>query len=286
MKKFCLVLALFFCCLGVFSLDLGVRAGIGNLSFDTSRDSPILAGDFKPVLFPLGQIKASGTYLDLFKFEGIFERDPILRNRVGGEVELMAGPVSISAGPFIGLFNTRENLLSLGLSGGLFLEFPGILFIRLKAGTSLGAVKAVGDYSMDMSQISLGFWLPNLVNTLSLTTKSYGVQHTLSNYVEDKLWRTAYSGEIYSKGIPYTIRIDIGYQSLTRSYTAPSSGADIFNSIFLGFETEIALTPLLKILFGAEMPVYSWGKSPLSRPNNLWIFQAHAGIVYTFDSKF
>jgi hypothetical protein len=291
MKKTCLVPVLFLCCLGVFSLDISATAGLGNHSFDPTRDSAITsggtAGDFKPVLFPLGQVKASGTYSDLFNFEGILERDPILRNRVGGEVELMAGPVSISAGPFIGLLNTPENVLSLGFSGGLSLEIPGILFATLKAGTNLGTVKVVGDYSMDMSRISLGFWLPNLINTLSLTTKTYGVQHTLNDYIEDKLWRVAYNGEIYSKGVPYVIRIDIGYQSLTRTYTDPgTTSTDEFNSIFLGFETEIAVTPLLKILFGAEMPIYSWGKTPLNRPKDAWIFQAHGGIVYTFESKF
>jgi hypothetical protein len=293
MKKTCLAALLFFIGLDVFSLDLSVKAGLGNHSFDTNQESAVtsggVAGDFKPVLFPLGQVKASGTYSDLFNFEGVFERDPILRNRVGGEVELLAGPVSISAGPFIGLLNTPENVLSLGFSGGLALEIPGILFAKLKAGTNLGTVKAVGDYSMDMTQISLGFWLPNLINTVSLSTKTFGVQHTLSNYIEDKLWRVAYNGEIYSKGVPYVIRIDMGYQSLTRGYTDTLTSvkeADEFNSIFLGFEAEIAVTPLLKILFGAEMPVYSWGKTPLSRPKDAWIFQAHGGIVYSFDSKF
>jgi hypothetical protein len=293
MKKTFLVLVLFLSCLSVFSLDLSVKAGLGNHSFDTKQDTAItsggVAGNFKPALFPVGQVRASGPYSDLFNFEGILERDPILRNRVGGEVELLAGPVSISAGPFIGLLNTPENVLSLGFSGGISLEIPGILFANLKAGTNLGSVKAVGDYSMDMTRISLGFWLPNLINTLSLSTKTFGVQHTLSNFIEDKLFRVAYSGEIYSKGVPYVIRIDMGYQSLTRGYTDTATSlkeSDEFNSIFLGFEAEIAVTPLLKILFGAEMPVYSWGKTPLSRPKDVWLFQAHGGIIYSFDSKF
>jgi hypothetical protein len=262
---------------------------LGNHSFNTHRESPLGGGSFEPTLFPFAQIKATGTYSDLFNFEGSLERDPILRNRVGGEVELLAGPVSLSAGPFIGLFNSPETMLNLGFSGGLGLDIPGIFFAKLKGSTNLGTVKAVGDYSMDSSLAAVGFWLPNLVSTFSLITKTYGVQNSVSRYIEDKLFRVEYNGEIYAKGVPYTIRIDIGYQSLKRSYTdtvTPLNEADEFRSIFLGFETEIAITPVLKILIGAEMPVYSWGKNPLTKPDNAWLFQAHGGIVYSFDSKF
>jgi hypothetical protein len=279
MKKLCLAAILLCAGIGAFSLDLSAVAGLGNLSFDTERKTPIGNGGFEPFLYPLVLVKAEGDYSDMFGLYGSFERDPILRNRLGGEAKFTIGPLSIAAGPFAGLFNSPENAFRIGFSGGVGLNIPGIFFVGFRGSTTLGPTDSPGDYHSETISASAGFWLPNLVNTLSFSVRNFNLKNTAGSE-EDRLWRIEYNAEIYSKGVPYTVRIDMGYQSLTRSYTTDT---DEVCSVFLGFETDIALTPLFKIRLGAEMPVYCWGKYPLGNPDTIWLFQARGGFVYTIN---
>jgi hypothetical protein len=57
----------------------------------------------------------------------------------------------------------------------------------------------------------------------------------------------------------------------------------VYNVIFLGAETSFNVKPNLKLILGAEMPVYSWGTKPLTKKDKLVLFQAHAGFTYTIE---
>jgi hypothetical protein len=142
-------------------------------------------------------------------------------------------------------------------------------------------MKEQGDYTAEMTSFSLGFWLPNLVNTLSVNSKKYSTYQTNTLYTEDELHRFSNRFQIHAKPEPYTIAIDMGYQTLSRSYN--SSDKDTLRSIFLGFETALTVKPRLTIVFGAEMPIYSWGIESPGSTGHIWLFQAFAGFVWTFD---
>ncbi|MDR2768623.1 MAG: hypothetical protein LBB82_09910 [Treponema sp.] len=283
MRKTVFLAGLVFWGTALFALDLTVTGGFGNFAFDPKDKHEIGGGEFDGNYAASGKIELTDTLSDLFRFTTALERDPVLRNSLGGELEIGVENFSFAIGPFFGIFNSSDYFKP-GISTSLEIVFPGIIFGRIDAGATLQGVDGEGDYSTLSSEIAVGFWLPHLVNIISLATKKFSIQETGYLYTEDSLWRFQYRGEIHSKSNNYIVAIDIGYQTLRRSYEAASAASyDEVRAVFLGFDASITVKPLLTILLGLESPVYFWGKAPLERGGRSLFFQAMAGFRYRFE---
>ncbi|MDR2661754.1 MAG: hypothetical protein LBC31_02015 [Treponema sp.] len=270
----------------LFALEFSASTGAGNLAFNTWSEEPLESGGFNGHPYPFGRAALTDFVSETLGYSVSLERDPVLRNILNGELKVNAGLFSFSLGPLFGLFDTRENPLKPGVSAGIGLDLPGIIFGSLKGGAVFGSLHEKGDYTLETGSIALGFWLPNLVNTVSLTTKKFTLLQTGDLLTEDELLRFCYRAEIYSKNVPYTVSVDMGYQTLIRSYDGPLvSVKDTYHVIFLGFEAAVTIRPLFILLFGAEIPVYSWGKAPLTRGDQAWFVQGFAGFKWTIDKN-
>ncbi|MDR2312985.1 MAG: hypothetical protein LBE02_00435 [Spirochaetaceae bacterium] len=268
------------------ALDFSAVAGAGNLSFDRESRAPMGAKEFSGHPYPLGRIGISGDFSDLFGFSVFFQRDPVLGNILEGILQLDTGYLSFSLGPLFSISNTRGTIFSPGITTGMRLGIPGIIFIEVKGMGNLGSFSEEGDYAIESSSAALGFWLPHLVNTLSVSVKKFGLLREMDLFTGDQVWRFCYRGEIYAKNVPYTIFIDMGYQTLTRSYTDQGlETSDHIRSIFLGFEASVKVRPLFALVFGAEIPLYTWGKEPLVRSSGAWFIQGFAGFVWSFEAN-
>jgi hypothetical protein len=285
-KKVFLTCALLLFGVCLFSLDLSAVAGAGNLSFNTLSEEPLGNGEFNGYPYPFGRIALTDVVSETLGYSVSLERDPVLRNVLNGELRITAGLFSFSLGPLFGLFDTRESPFKPGVSAGIGVDFPGIIFASLRGGTIFGALRETGDYTLETGAVTLGFWLPNLVNTLSFTAKKFSLLQAGALLTEDELFRFCYRAEIYSKNVPYTVFIDMGYQTLIRSYDGPLvNEKDTYHTFFLGFEAAITVRPLFTLLFGAEMPIYSWGKLPLARGDHAWFVQGFAGFRWTIGKN-
>jgi hypothetical protein len=273
------------------ALELRFFGGTGNHSFDPEGKTPLGAGAvrFEPHIFPLGLISLEGKFSDTMDFSAVYERDPLLGNRLLGNVGFEMSVFRLDFGPFIGLFNSREQLLNPGLAAALALEFPGIIFGSLKAESTLGSPASFpGDYLQQTGEVALGFWVPYVVCTLSLNTRSFSRRKTDDLLLKDELIRYQFRADIFTKNVPYTIRIDMGYQSLKRIYTDSLTGtsADELKSIYIGFEGTYRIIPSLRLILGAEMPVFVWGEQPLKGPEkNKIIYQFGMGLIWTLPEK-
>jgi hypothetical protein len=286
------------------ALDLRVSGGIGNLSFDKKEESFLDTEIFAPTLYPYGSIGLEGDYSDFADFSAAFEIDPILRNRLLANAGFNLGYIRIDIGPFIGLFNTEEQKINSGISAGMGVEFPGIAFGSVAVGSTIGSLtNKPGEYIQHTGDISIGVWVPHVVCTFSLNEKSYTGRVNDELITKDESIRYQLRADMFSKNVPYTIRIDMGYQSLTRSYIPQGSAAtvydpitfefdsvpsdtDEFRSIYFGFEGTYRIVPKIQIVLGAEMPVFSWGKTPLGSPDKeTFFYQAHVGLVWTLPEK-
>ncbi|MDR1505678.1 MAG: hypothetical protein LBI67_01110 [Treponema sp.] len=283
MKKTAAFTALFFAAaLSLGSMELTVLGGMGNGFFDTKSLNPVGGGEFKGSLYPFFRVQLDETVSDFFSFSGALERDPVLRNRSWAEAEFSAGFVSVSVGPVLGLFNSRESVVRPGIQAGIRLDFPGIIFAGFNAGSTLGSLRAEGDYEARHGEFALGFWLPNIVNTISVSEKKYDSRETGTIDTLDAIRRYQYRAGIYAKGFPFEVQVDFGYETLTRRVTDASVvETDTYNIIFLGAETTVGVKPGFSLIFGVETPVYSWGQKPLEKKDKLLLFQAHAGFMYT-----
>jgi hypothetical protein len=273
----------------VFSLDLTLKGGAGNWSFDKDGVTSLgsAEGKFGPNWYSLGLIRISGDYSDLISYGAAIERDPILRNRISTDFGLNFSFIHLNIGPFMGILNSRDRIINPGISVGLAMEWPGIPFGSVRAGSTLGAgLDDPGDYTQETGEMALGFWLPHVINTLSVSYKRYREQSNIILATRDEQLRYQYTAEVFSKNVPYTVEIDMGYQILKRAYNAFFlTDTDTLKSVFLGLETTIRINPILTILLGGEIPVYSWGEKPMRNPGNALLFQAHTGFIISFPPK-
>jgi hypothetical protein len=273
------------------ALELRFFGGAGNHAFDPGGETSLGAADmrFQPHAFTLGLISLEGEVSDTVDFSAAYERDPLLGNRLLGAVGFELGVVRLDFGPFIGLFNTGEQVLSPGIAAALGLEFPGIIFGSLKAGSTIGSpVSAPGDYAQQTGEIALGFWVPHVVCSLSMNVRTFTRRKSGDLLLKDGHTRWQFRADVFTKNVPYTIRIDMGFQSLKRSYTSPATetSADELKSIYIGFEGSWRLLPSLRLILGAEMPVFSWGEKPLKGlEKDAVLYQFGGGLVWTLPEK-
>jgi hypothetical protein len=273
----------------VFTVDLTIRGGAGNMAFDP-EETASLGGrgeGFSPRPYPIALVQAAGEYSSLISYSMAIERDPILRNRLTTNFGFTLGFIRLDVGPFMGFFNSWERIITPGISAGVTLEWPGILFGALGAGSTIGSgIRSYGDYTQETGSAVLGFWVPHVVNTLGVNLKRFTKQVDDTLITEDEWLRYHLRAEVFTKNVPYTVLVDMGYQTLKRSYFTPlQTETDTLKSVFLGFETTFRINSIVKIILGAEMPVYSWGEASLKNPRDVVLYQAHTGIVLTFAGK-
>jgi hypothetical protein len=272
--------------LGGFSLDLTLKGGLGNMNFDPERREALGEGVFSPSgIYPLGQIRIDWEYSGTMNFSAAFERDPLLRNTIGANVGFTTGVIRLDMGPFMGFFNTPGDTMTPGISTAINLEIPGRVFASVKVASTIGAgLKVQGGYVQESGEISLGFWVPYVVVTLGVKNRGFTEQITDNLVIMDEQIRYQFGADVFAKNVPYTVHIDMGYQSLKRSYVTPEPVAtDELKSIFVGFEAVFTIRPFTRLILGAESPLYSWGEAPLKAPPiNTPLFQAHAGVSLSF----
>jgi hypothetical protein len=286
MKRFLFAALCLSAVLRLNGAELTVQGGLGNVFFDTKNTGPIGSGEFEGALYPLARIQVDQSVSDLVAFSGVLERDPVLRNRFRAEAKISSGLFAVSAGPLLGLFNSDESVIRPGVQAGIRFDLPGIVFAAFNAGSTFGSLRSEGDYEARHSRLELGFWLPNIINTISISEKSYDSQETENLEVRDRILRYQYSADIYAKNVPFEVALNFGYEMLARSvsdFSASTFEEDVYNSIFLGAETSFNIRPELRLLLGGEMPVYSWGKKPLTKKDKLVLFEVYAGFTYIIE---
>ena len=301
MKKVLFIILILCCVLSsqVFSLDLELIGGLGNLAYNQERTSALSDPDnpraFTPHLFPLALARLSGEYKS-FAYNLGFERDPVVRNRLFANLRADLDYFFIEAGPFIGLFNTSKLPFNPGISTAMGLGFPGIVFARAGASSNLGTVMDITDnYSQNTGNISVEFWIPHLVCSLNMSYRSFTIREQANLLIEDESRRYYFSADAYTKNIPYTIRVDLGFEKLSRSYVSQkidndsivkSTQTDEFKSVFMGLEGTYTFSPALKFLLGGEMPVYFWSVRPMKDPaKKTVLFEAHIGVIWKISNS-
>ena len=299
MKKILIpLLILFFCQTDWASpLEIEISGGVGNIAYDKSNTAA-LSGDednpgaFKPMYYPLVLARVSGEFGGLGYNVG-FERESILRNRLFANIRLDHEYFFIEAGPVFGLFNTDKLPVNPGVSAALGLMYPGIIFAEAAGSSTLAAIpmEKEGNYSQISADLRAGFWVPYVICSFNMSLKSFSLREKTTLLIEDEQIRYFFRADAFTKNFPYTVRVDLGYQNLKRSYTSmevvvskivQTSISDEFKSFFIGIEGIFSLGPDWKLLLGAEMPFYSWAERPMMEPpKSTILFEARMGFIWT-----
>ena len=267
------------------ALDLEIRGGLGNISQEGERGSPLAKTQtFVPDLSSFYGITISGETGANLYFSGGYEFDPILKNRIFGNIGVTLDILTIEAGPFLGFDEIESFLDAPGLSFSARIEYPGYFFMGIQTASSLGSLMGnEGDFSQKFSTIEAGVSTHNMVYSFIRESKSYTRQRSDVLSTTDILNRTFFRIEYHEKNNPFTLTFDAGHQLLSRAYnykTPPSAKNDL-EMVFVGIDAEVALSRGFKFLLGGEIPIVNWTSNTMGRPDGVFLFSVHTGIILT-----
>ena len=287
-----------FCVIPLHGIEIEITGGVGDISFDTGSKeflgSDIDPQPFAPHFYPLIKAVVSGESGFIY-YRGGFEREPILRNRIFANVGINLNFFNIDVGPFVGIFNTQQQMFNPGLSIALGLQVPGIIFMNLHASSSLGgALKTIGENYQSDGAITAGFYVPYVICSFNLETRSFSHNRESNLLTEDSLTKYFFRADVFTKNVPFTVRIDMGYGMLKRIYYSQSilegpppelvSDAliDEFKFVYVGAGVTFNINSTVSILFSGEVPVYYWSVPKMKNLEKGVLFNATAGVVLTF----
>jgi hypothetical protein len=286
MKRLFIVFILFFIgTMFLFSLEFGADFRIGNYAFSHDRVSTDLSfpGDF----FDWGlSLYGTQQISDNFRIDFGFFSDQILRNISYTTISYVEGIMSIGIGPFFGYFNPNlEPILKPGISANVKFDFPGLLFVGLRADSTLNT-RLIQDYDyiQERTGVNVGFYVPNAICTLSVENKKF-TQFISGNDVVDSLLEFAFNSEIYKKNTPYKINVGFAYDILSKTFLAGTAATkQTLGSIVLKTAIEFNITEAVFFTFDLDTSIYTYGYDTLlAITPPLFVFSGHTGIKINID---
>jgi hypothetical protein len=276
--------ALFFVCAAAgFGMDFAVGGWVGNLGFRTDRaasDATFPGADY----FWGVSVEGSQQISDSVSFTTGFTMDPVLRNTVSTMFTYTEKILTVGVGPFFGFLNSESTLMKSGISTSIKLELPGIAFVSFRSDSSIGSgLVLTGDYQQSLSDISLGFYVPNAICTLSINSRSFE-QKAAAALVIDSLTAYTFSTDIFKKNVPYRLIVSFAYQSLSRSFVGSATSDSTLNSLIIGTEIHVSIGDSWQVQAGIEGNVYSFGQGNLVGSDPLFLFRTFMGVKTNVDS--
>ena len=243
-------------------MEISTLFHISDISFNKSDTAPV--SDFSGTYYPWGiSIFGSDEINDDMSLKVGVLYDPILRYTTYTLFEYQHSFFKLGVGPFFGLFNTNETILKSGISTSVRVELPGIMFASLKADSSIGSrfVK-VGDYLQEFNEISVGYYIPNAICSLNLTSKTFVTKQGTNLEVNDSFTEYAFKVDIFQKNVAFRALLSFAYQTLTRTYldtAVPQTNENTLNSLVLGTDFTFKIADGIDLMTNLESNIYSFG---------------------------
>ncbi|OHD76107.1 MAG: hypothetical protein A2V99_03590, partial [Spirochaetes bacterium RBG_16_67_19] len=261
-------------------LELSTRFDLGNLGFDpdrTSADATYSGADY----YWGGAVEVTHGFSEKMAIRAGFSRETVLRNLAYAMVYYNLDYLSMGIGTIQGFNNTGGSVLKPGLASSVQLTFPGVMFARLLFDTSLGGVlMETGDYSQNRNELSVGFYVPNAICTLSLQSSKFFELRSDTLDVVDSLMRYSFEADIFQKNAPYRLLFSLAYQVLQKKFIDDLVSPDpvhTLSSLMAGVQLSIDLTRYLTIMLGADSALLTIGDGLLSGLQN----PAPGGYLFT-----
>jgi len=266
------------------ALELEVLPMINNFSFDPSKkEAYTTETEFKSPLFPksiYGNISLRGEMSKSMGFSINIERDNIMLNSINTKFSARSEYVFVEFGPFFAMSDTFKKL-DVGIMGTIEFAFPGVAFLSAGGSSTVAShLKFTSDNIHESLEAKFGLWMPPfIIVTASYYMKSFIIEEDITR--KDSLTRVQGSIEFYGKNSPFRLRLDGGYQTLSRDYGNDSSTDDEIKGYFTGLEMNIQASQEWRLILGGEVPFLL--QTELTMPSEFWrLFKAKAGFAYTF----
>lgn len=262
-KTLLLIVLLFFIVLTIGStLEISTEFHIGNLALERNRTSADTT--YTGMYFPWGiDVSLAQSINNQIGLSASWIMDPILRNTLYTQFTFRESFINIAVGPFFGVFNASSALLKAGINAIIQVEYPGIVFLRLRADSSIGGrLIETGDYLQERNDIVFGFYVPNAICSLGLTTKKYTEKVSTGETV-DRLTEYFFGTEIFQKNVPYKINVRFAYHRLSKTFLEASTTVHGLSSLVVGFRVDVDITRYLTIFARLDSSIYTFGTDAL-----------------------
>jgi len=269
------------------ALEIEFTGGIDNFTFHPDRVTAHKESKnyktFQEYPFGYFDLSIKGEVSEKMGVNIHAQRDHILRNSLNAKIWANMDYLSVEFGPFIGM-GDRADKPDLGVTGSIQVAYPGIAFLSVNGTSSLGTeYEFMSKNHREVLETKLGFWLPNIIATFSAGTKNYTYQFD-EKTIRDELARFMFSADIYNKNFPLRVRIDVGYEVLSRfyGYGSRSEINDELSAIFTGIDIRWQFSRNMRFIAGFEIPVYYTAAEPMVSPKtNGELYKFIAGVAYT-----
>jgi len=269
------------------ALEVEFTGGINNFTFHpdrvTAHKESTNYKTFQEYPFGYFDLTIKGEVSEKMGINIHAQRDNILRNSLNAIVWANMDYLSVEFGPFIGI-GDRADKPDLGVTGSIQVAYPGIAFFSVHGTSSLGVgYEFMSKNHREVLETRLGFWLPNMIATLSAGSKRYTNQLE-EKTIRDELARFMFSADFYNKNLPLRVRFDIGYEVLSRFYGYGSAREinDELNAVFLGLDVRWQFSRNMRFIAGFEIPVYYTAVEPMTSPKTHGeLYKFTAGVAYT-----
>jgi hypothetical protein len=277
-----LALVLTFAAGHLFALEVGASFRFDNLGFRTDRaasDATFTGRDY----FWGGTIYLTHELSDSITLDAGFTRDDILRMLTYTLVQYQLDYFRLGLGAFFGTFNSTTELLKSGITMSIGLEVPGVVFARLRADSSIGGrLVETGDFLQERTDVSVGFYVPNVICSLNLETRSFTQKQDAAEVV-DSLTFYSLKTDIFQKNLPFRVVLTFGYQTLAKKFIdGVTNPTNTLNSIILGTDFHVRVSESLALEFALDSSIYSFGQDQLLGISNPgpggYLFRASTGF--------
>lgn len=275
----------------VFGLEITTSITSGNLAFNQSSTAPVSTFSGKDFTWGMSVFGEEHITDNVVLKAGV-HYDPVLRYTTNTLFEYQFSFFKLGVGPFFGVFNTPETIMKSGITSSVRIELPGIIFASLEADSSIGArfVK-VGDYIQEKNMITVGYYIPNALCSLNLTTKSFVAKQGSALEVDDSFTEYSFKVDIFQKNVTFKALLSFGYQTLSRTFLNTSTGtttSNTLNSLVFGTDFTFQITEGISIIANLESTIYSFGyendSTPLTLPDSgieQYLFRITTGVTLT-----
>ncbi len=234
MKKLLVPILLILLPLSMYSTDLDFSVSTSTFAFDDD-------GDLHPWKPSFGG-KASITDKLGSRMDGTitFERDAVNGNTLSARGTYRTSFLEISAGPSFGVLNSTEDdddvsmLFQPGLALGFSVIIPGKLIARADSEFALPpATYGDGQVYLQRGELSVGFYLPNILCTIKINQRSNVSINNGATYTKSVTDYGVYS-EAFKKGAPFRIDVDFIYRVVDYYITTDDPANRKFAHLVLG----------------------------------------------------
>jgi hypothetical protein len=271
-------------------VELGTRFSLGNLGFDPDRASTDISYSGQDWYWG-GSVEVGHGFSERVGIRAGFSRDTVLRNLAYAMLFYNLDFLSMGLGTIQGINSTEGTVLKPGIASSVQLSFPGVMFARILFDYSLSSLlMETGDYSQNRNEVSIGFYAPNAICSLSFQSKKFSELQAAMEVV-DSLMRYSFEADIYKKNSPYRLLFSFAYQTLQKKFLDGSASPPVhtLSSLLAGLQLSIDVTRYLTLMLGMDSAVYTFGDDDLAAlPANPapggYLFQARTGFTLNFEN--